>query len=218
MTFSKFAAIIGFIFFKANLNLSENDERMDTKNLVRFSSFTISLGTLFLLSSPVSAQYCRRGETMTQREALVVSVRARGGCGWTDGDCSGFHDRKEETYNAPDGWAVVKYQKRTLDSIRIQWTSASNTLIRGGQQYASSRNSNSNSSSNMSGSVNAGVNGSGSGSYNQSSSSSDNQSTRNASLVTGITLRVEAKAEKAFGGGPGSARTEAVDVLLRCVN
>lgn len=191
---------------------------MDDKNLVRFSSFTLSLGTLFLLSSPASAQYCRHGETMVQREALVVSVRARGGCGWTDGDCSGFHDRKEETYNAPDGWAILKYHKRTLDSIRIQWTSASNTLIKGGQQYASSRNSASNSSSNMGGNVNAGINGSYSGSYNQSSSSSENQSARNSSLLTGITLKVEAKAEKALGGGPGSARTEAIDVVLRCVN
>jgi hypothetical protein len=191
---------------------------MDDKNLVRLSSFTVSLGTLFLLSSPVSAQYCNRGETMVQREALVVSVRARGGCGWTNADCSGFDDRKEETYNAPDGWAILKYKARTLNSIRIQWTSASNTLIRGGQQYASSRNSSSNSSSNMGGGVNAGINGSYSGSYNQSSSSSDNQSARNASLVTGITLKVEAKAEKAFGGGSGSARTETVDVVLRCVN
>lgn len=191
---------------------------MNNKKLVQFSSFTISLGTLFLLSSSASAQYCRRGETMTQREALVVSARARGGCGWTNADCSGFDDRKEETYNAPDGWAIVKHQRRTLDSIRVKWTSVSSTTIKGGQQYASSRNSNSNSSSNMSGNVNAGINRSGSGSYNQSSSSSDNQSARNFSLVTGITLRVEAKAEKAFGGGSGSARTEAIDVLLRCVN
>ncbi len=192
---------------------------MNKKNLARFSrSFILSLGTLFLLSSPASAQYCRRGETMVQREALVLDARARGGCGWTDVDCSRFDDRKEDTYNAPDGWAIVKYQKRTLNSIRIQWTSASNTLIRGGQQYASSRNSTSNSSSNMGGNVNTGINGNYSGSYNQSSSSSDNQSARNSSLVTGITLKVEAKAEKAFGGGSGSARTEAVDVVLRCVN
>jgi hypothetical protein len=191
---------------------------MDDKNLVRLSSFTISLGTLFLLSSPVSAQYCNRGETMMQRGAISVRARAEGGCGWTNADCKQFHDRKEEVYNAPDGWAIVRYQQRNLDSIRIQWTSASISLIKGGQQYASSRNSNSNSSSNMSGGVNTGINGSYSGSYNQSSSSSDNQSARNASLVTGIILKVEAKAEKAFGGGPGSARTETVDVVLRCVN
>ncbi len=191
---------------------------MDDKNLVRFSSFTASLGTLFLLSSPVLAQYCNRGETMTQRGAISVRARAEGGCGWTNASCKEFHDTKEEVYNAPDGWAIVKYQQRTLDSIRIQWTSASVSLIKGGQQYASSRNSSSNSSSNMGGNVSAGINGTYSGSYNQSSSSSGNQSARNSSLVTGITLKVEAKAEKAFGGGPGSARTEAVDVVLRCVN
>lgn len=190
---------------------------MDTKNLVRFSSFTISLGTLLLLSSPVSAQYCRRGETMEQREAISIRARARGGCGWGD-NCASFDESKEEVYNAPDGWAIVSYKRRTLDSIRIQWTSASVSLIKGGQQYASSRNSASNSSSNMGGKVNAGTSGSYSGSYNQSSSSSDNQSARNSSLVTGIILKVEAKAEKALGGGPGSAREEAIDVVLRCIN
>jgi hypothetical protein len=190
---------------------------MSSKSLIWFSSLIASLGSLSFFSNPVFAQYCRRGETMVQREAIVVPARARGGCGWGD-NCRDYDDHKEETYNAPDGWAIVKYQKRTLNSIRMNWTTASISLIRGGQRYDSSRNSSANSSSQMGGNVNGGTYGNYGAQYGQSSSSSSNQAARDSSLVTGITLKVEAKAEKALGGGPGSARTEAVDVLLRCVN
>ncbi|MBD2176719.1 hypothetical protein H6F42_07305 [Pseudanabaena sp. FACHB-1998] len=192
---------------------------MNNKNLVGLTSITICFASgLTLFSSPVSAQYCRRGEQRIIRQAITVEARARGGCGWGDGECKAYHDIKKKPFNAPNGWSIVDYRSRTLSSKRMDWTTASHSFISGGQIYESLSAASSNSNSQSGFNLNAGKYGKYDGRTNQSNANSENYSVMESSRVSGITLEVSAFAEKAFGGGSGSARKETIDVKLQCVN
>ena len=71
MTFSKFAALIEFVFFKANLNLLEIDAMLKI-----FKVGIIPLVSSLLLALPASAQFIGRGQTL-DRGDVVSSYNGR---------------------------------------------------------------------------------------------------------------------------------------------